>query len=361
MTLSWMEPVNMTGVDKSYIIRYGNSSGTWTVASNTTSVTLQDLTSGTNYTITVVTVGVRGYQSSAVSTSVYTTPASVVASLNNYKSVDVLGVTWMKPEGRVDYYTVSLIGSINPLIYTTTTTQVNITGLLPGREYTVLVQPHSGTCVQTTLVTGATYPTDVGPISFKNIGTNDITLSWMEPVDMTGVDKSYNIRYGNSSDTWTVTTTTTSISLQNLTSGTNYTITVVTVGVRGYQSSAVTTSVYTRKPDQSSSIQITRSISDGSMDITFSPFDTSEKPIVAYAVIITTEMNDNRPPWGILSKTYNDFKNASTKTYVTHIIEQQARSGGSSDLWIHVGDRNMTHSYVNGPLEPQLQYRYPTK
>ncbi|XP_071972729.1 receptor-type tyrosine-protein phosphatase eta-like [Engystomops pustulosus] len=338
VTLSWMEPVNMTSVDKSYNISYGNSSGTWTVTSNTTSISLQNLTSGTNYTIAVVTVGVRGYQSSAVSTSVYTKPMSVKSlqisnvtsssvsltwskpdeyktsysyrvqtkvsssatmlyntivtsesatimaltpgetytflvytraadtitesdpvsyttctvtgqvssiSMNNYKSVDSLGVSWIKPSGKVDNYTVSLTGAVTNTTHTTAT-QVTITGLLPGREYTVTVQTNSGTCSQISApVTQATYPTPPRILSTNTVGTNSLTLSWMEPVNMAGVNKSYNISYGNSSGTWTVTSNTTSISLQDLTSGTNYTITVVTVGVRGYQSSAVSTSVYT--------------------------------------------------------------------------------------------------------------------
>ncbi|KAG8550864.1 hypothetical protein GDO81_029631, partial [Engystomops pustulosus] len=339
LRLSWTEPVDMTGVDKSYNISYGNSSGTWTVTSNTTSISLQNLTSGTNYTITVVTVGVRGYQSSPVTTSVYTKPMSAISlqisnfttnsvslswskpveyktsysyrvqtnvsssatmlyntpvtsesatimtltpgetytfliytraadtitesdpvsnttctvpgqvsyiSVNNYNSVDSLGVTWIKPSGNVTNYTVSLTGAVTNTTQTTAT-QVTITGLLPGREYTVTVQTNSGTCSQISApVTQATYPTPPRSLSLNPTRTNSLTLYWTEPVDMTGVDKSYNIRYGNSSGTWTVTSTTTSVTLQDLTSGTYYTITVVTVGVRGYQSTPVTTSAYTK-------------------------------------------------------------------------------------------------------------------
>ncbi|XP_075139466.1 uncharacterized protein LOC142214420 [Leptodactylus fuscus] len=349
LTLYWTEPVNMTSVNKIYNISYGNSSSPWTVTSNTTSVALQNLTSGTMYTITVVTVGVRGYQSSPVSTSVYTKPLPVKSpqvsnvtsssvfltwsnpdeykpsytyrvqtnvtssstmlyntimtngsvtisnltagetytflvytraadntesdpvslstctvplpavniSLNNYKSVDVLGVSWTKPAGKVDYYTVNVTGDVTD-IWTnntgavtnsiqTNTTQVTVTGLLPGREYNVTVQTVSGSCNQTSApVTEATYPTPPRNLTINSTGTNSLMLYWTEPVNMTGVDKSYNISYGNSSSPWTVTSNTTSVALQNLTSGTMYTITVVTVGVRGYQSSPVSTSVYTK-------------------------------------------------------------------------------------------------------------------
>ncbi|XP_077143239.1 uncharacterized protein LOC143806509 isoform X2 [Ranitomeya variabilis] len=351
LTLSWLEPVNMTGVNKTYNISYGiYPSTTLSVTSSTTNVTtLQSLISGTNYSITVVTVGVRGYPSSPVTTSVYTKPMPVkslqigavtsysvsltwskpdeyqssysyrvqtfnssatmvnntivtsesvtimnltpgetytflvytraadnstesdpvsnttctipgqVSSilLNNYQSVDVLGASWIKPAGQVDYYTVSLTGAIN-ITTQTTSTQVNFTGLLPGREYNVTVQTVSGSCSQTSApVTEATYPTPPGNLSFITITTNNLTLSWSEPVNMTGVNKTYNISYGiYPSTNLSVTSSTTNVTtLQSLISGTNYSITVVTVGVRGYPSSPVTTSVYT-KPMPVNSLQI---------------------------------------------------------------------------------------------------------
>ncbi|XP_069594644.1 receptor-type tyrosine-protein phosphatase eta-like isoform X2 [Ranitomeya imitator] len=349
LTLSWSEPVNMTGVNKTYNISYGISpSTTLSVTSPTTSVTLQSLISGTNYSITVVTVGVRGYQSSPATTSVYTKPISVKSlqigavtaysvsltwskpdeyqtsysyrvrtfnssatmvnntivtsesatimnltpgetytflvytraadiitesdpvsnttctvpgqvstiTMNNYKSVDVLGASWIKPAGKMDNYTVSLTGAINKTTQTTST-QVNFTGLLPGREYNVTVQTVSGSCSQTSApVTEATYPTPPGTLSFTTITTKILTLSWSEPANMTGVNKSYNISYGISPSTnLSMTSPTTSVTLQSLISGTNYSITVVTVGVRGYQSSPVTTSVYT-KPMSVKSLQI---------------------------------------------------------------------------------------------------------
>ncbi|XP_044126392.1 receptor-type tyrosine-protein phosphatase beta-like [Bufo gargarizans] len=546
LPLSWTEPVNMTGVTKSYNISYGMFPSTnITVTSNATNVTLQKLTSGTNYSVTVVTVGVRGYPSSPVSTSVYTKPMSVNSlqisdvtsssvsltwskpdeyqtsysyrvqtnltlssvminytivrsesatimnltagetytfmvytraadnitesdpvslttctvpgqvsslSLNNSKSVDFLGATWTKPAGKVDNYTISLTGAVNKTI-PASTTQVNFTGLLPGREYTVTVQTVSGNCSQTSApVTEATYPTEPGKLSFISIGTKNLTLSWTEPVNMTDVmTKSYNISYGMFPSTnITVTSNATNVTLQNLTSGTNYSITVVTVGVRGYPSSPVSTSVYTKPmpvnslqisdvtsssvsltwskpdeyqtsysyrvqtnltlssvvikdtivrsesatimnltagetytfmvytraaddttesdpvsrstytalPDQPNTIQTSPPSSNGSMDITFLPFDSTHGTIVAYAVIITTEKNGNRPPWGILSKTYNDF-NRLTNTYVTYIIDKTAtmRSQRSNGIAVRVGDGTKTQSYVNGPLDPQSQYR----
>ncbi|PIO22427.1 hypothetical protein AB205_0059140 [Aquarana catesbeiana] len=154
----------MTNVIKSYnITYYWNASSSVTVASNSPHVTLSSLKSGSNYTITVVTVGARGYLSTPVSGSVFTNPT-------------------------------------------------------PPRN-----------------------------ISFILIQTNTTTLSWVEPVNMTRVIKSYNIAYyWNASSPITVTSNYQNVTLLSLKSGSNYTITVVTVGARGYLSTPVSGSVFTK-------------------------------------------------------------------------------------------------------------------
>ncbi|KAM8938758.1 receptor-type tyrosine-protein phosphatase beta-like [Pelodytes ibericus] len=339
ISLSWGEPINMTSVTKSFTITYSNGPGTGTVSSNTLNVTLQSLTSGTNYTITVVTVGAQMYQSSGVSRAVYTKPmfvnqlradnvtsdsisliwdkpveyqsyytyrvqttttsstipinettvtsesalitnltpgetytftvftragdnitesqpvsyitctvpgAAQTITVTNNKSTNSLGVTWTKPNGMADNYTVALTGEINRTI-TTSSTQYNIPDLLPGREYSITIQTVSGNCSQTAApVTEATYPTSPDSVNFTSIGTSNISLSWGEPINMTNVTKSFTITYSNGSVTGTVSSRTLNVTLQSLTSGTNYTITVVTVGVRLYQSSGVSRTVYTK-------------------------------------------------------------------------------------------------------------------
>ncbi|XP_068116385.1 uncharacterized protein [Hyperolius riggenbachi] len=343
--LSWGNPINMTGVNKSYNVTYGLSSSTNTtmISCSNTNVTLQNLTSGSNYTISVVTIAALGYPSAPVTAFTFTKPFpvtnlqtmnvnSTAVSLNwtrvaeyqntyayrvltsvtssstlqntamvanesatiknltagetytftvytvdadgvtisdpqslttctvpgqavsiratSNQSVNSLAVTWAAPAGKTSYYLISLTGNATSLVQNTSTTQTTFSGLLPGREYNVSVQTVSGSCSQAApLVTDATYPTPPGNITFTTIGSNNISLYWGEPINMAGVTKSYNITYwqsSSSSSAWSVTSNNTSVTLQNLTSGTNYTISMVTVGVRGYQSTAVRGSVLTR-------------------------------------------------------------------------------------------------------------------
>nr|DBA17573.1 TPA: hypothetical protein GDO54_002999 [Pyxicephalus adspersus] len=263
IALFWGEPINMTGVNKLYSITYWNSSSSvnWTVTSDTPIVTLKNLTSGTNYTVSVVTVGVLGYQSTPVIGCKFTTPDQVYGiTVNNNKSVDSLVVNWMGPAGQVSYYVVNITGDVNST-QQISSLSVTFSGLLPGRNYTITVQTVSGDRTNTAQpVTEATYPTAPGNIIFTNIGTNTITLSWGEPINMTSVMKSYSITYWNSSSSvnWTVPSNTPYVTLENMTSGTNYTVSVVTVGVRGYLSTPVISYVFT-KPMPVISLQNTSS------------------------------------------------------------------------------------------------------
>ncbi|XP_040266272.1 receptor-type tyrosine-protein phosphatase beta-like [Bufo bufo] len=148
------------------------------------SATIMNLTAGETYTFMVYTRAADDItESDPVSRSTCTVPGQVSnLSLTNYKSVDFLGATWTKPAGKVDNYTVSLTGAVNKTT-ATSTTQVNFTGLLPGREYTVTVQTVSGSCSQMSApVTEATYPTEPGKLSFISIGNKNLTLSWTEPL-----------------------------------------------------------------------------------------------------------------------------------------------------------------------------------
>ncbi|XP_075423779.1 receptor-type tyrosine-protein phosphatase beta-like isoform X1 [Ascaphus truei] len=548
ISLSWGDPINMINVAKTFNITYRNSSGAWSVSSNTASVTLQSLRSGTKYTITAVTVGVRQYQSLPVSGDVYTKPkpvkllrandvtsnsvplswdkpdeynsyytyrvqtnTSVSSSIivtnesvtisnltagetytfsvftradnvtegeslsvttctvpglltsenitvSNKNSISFLEVNWTKPAGKVDYYNVTLTGDINTKKQTDST-QVNFTDLLPGREYSINILTVSGNCSQPAdPVIEATYPSKPRDLVFNDIGTNNMSLSWGDPITMTSVTKTFNITYSNSSGAWSISSNTASVTLQSLMPGTKYSITVATVGARQYQSLPVS-SDETTVPDSVPSFEcysqpeksalsftwqcpngqhsffkltvtdktpvtnVTTVVSNCSsgyqsfnvthlkyhteyavnittlsygkesnavqeiscwtsitsppdppvtvvqnpaasshnvIDFTFLEFDNTNGPIKAYAVIITTDTNGQKPPSGILSKTYKDFKSKNTKTYVTYIkasAPPTGRSNKANPIAIRVGDGSSTHGYNNGPLEPLTAYR----
>ncbi|XP_040183951.1 receptor-type tyrosine-protein phosphatase eta-like [Rana temporaria] len=138
----------MTGVVKSYNITYWNSSSPSIIAgpvrSNTANVTLQNLTSGTNYTVSVVTIIPWGYQSTAVIGSVCTKPLSVKSPQIGAKTTNSMSLTWTQPDEYQSSYTYRVqtnATSPSTLINNTTVSSASATigNLTAGETYTFLV------------------------------------------------------------------------------------------------------------------------------------------------------------------------------------------------------------------------------
>ncbi|XP_077309608.1 receptor-type tyrosine-protein phosphatase eta isoform X3 [Lithobates pipiens] len=248
MNVSWNKP-NEYQSSYSYKVQTSVPSSTW--ISNTTVTTesakIENLTAGETYTFTVYTIANNSTESDPSSVTKCTVPGEAVnITVNNYQSVNSLVVSWAAPTGNVSNYNVTLTGDVNKTLQNTST-QVTFTDLLPGRPYTITVQTISGSCSRITTVTAATYPTPPRNITFITILANTTTLSWVEPVDMATVTKSYNITYyWSASSPITVRSNSSNAALSSLKSGSNYTITVVTVGVQEYLSTPVSRYVFTR-------------------------------------------------------------------------------------------------------------------
>ncbi|XP_077309651.1 uncharacterized protein LOC143929620 isoform X1 [Lithobates pipiens] len=189
--------------------------------------------------------------------------------------------------------------------------------------------------------------------------TDSISLFWTKP---DGYQSTYSYRVQTN-----ITSPSTLISnikvtgetatIPNLTPGETYTFTVFTTAADNVtKSDPVSLTPVTRPFAIPDSVQIVRSSSGDAMDITFQGFDTPNGPVVAYAVILTTDLSGNEPSKRSLSKTYNDFRNGLTRTYVTSVIGPQ-NTDQSNQISVHVGDGAVSRGYVNGPLDPTLQYR----
>ncbi|PIO27323.1 hypothetical protein AB205_0128150 [Aquarana catesbeiana] len=133
-----------------------------------------------------------------------------------------------------------------------------------------------------------------------------------------------------------------------------------TATVTSFSGSTSTTTTFETGPVEiPGGVQIVRSYSGDAMNITFQSVDTSYGSTVVYAVIMTTDFSDNKPTKGSFAKTYNDFRNRLTNTYVTSVIEQQniENTDQSNRINVHVGDGSVSRGYINGPLDPALRYR----
>ncbi|XP_069077557.1 uncharacterized protein [Pleurodeles waltl] len=257
---SWNQPLNMSGIQLTYNIKYSSSQGNGSITNTSTHANIENLVSGTNYTISVVTVGVYNYSSPPLLISSYTRPSQVSSqdiTLNNRKSPNNIEVNWSAPPGLVEWYTVYLQGAVTQNETTSSIKPVNFTDLLPGREYSITITTISGPFNETSaVVTEATYPERPGSVTSLDAERNSIKFSWNQPLNMSGIQLTYNITYNSSQGNRSITNTSTYANIENLVSGTNYTISVVTVGVYNYSSPPLLISSYTR-PSQVSSQDIT--------------------------------------------------------------------------------------------------------
>ncbi|CAH2283425.1 receptor-type tyrosine- phosphatase eta [Pelobates cultripes] len=101
--------------------------------------------------------------------------------------------------------------------------------------------------------------------------------------------------------------------------------------------------------------------SSSQISFSFPKFENTNEPLKSYAVIVTTGGNvaGQVPNRGILNKTYDDFKNKKTNTYVTNIKETASRTLRSltaNSVTVIIGAGDKKYGYYNGPLEPSTSY-----
>ncbi|XP_071360006.1 receptor-type tyrosine-protein phosphatase beta isoform X5 [Trachinotus anak] len=211
----------------------------------TETYTFFDLTPGELYTFNVSTV-VEGVMSTWEKTSSYTRP-EVVSNITAIGNTTTMSVTWIPALGRVVSYTVKLYRD-EQLVQNSTdlgnTTLIKVfEGLKPGVLYCVEVFAKSGSFKSDRRrVCNATFPNPPGPITVESQTVESINFTWEFPEDMDHNNYSFRVSTVNGSfqieNNWFL--------LDNLESGSRYSISVVTVGVFDYESTAVTAYNYTR-------------------------------------------------------------------------------------------------------------------
>ncbi|XP_035646574.1 receptor-type tyrosine-protein phosphatase eta isoform X2 [Oncorhynchus keta] len=223
------------------------------VSMNTTetSTTISGLTAGVQYNFTVTTVaGDKTTVGEGNTTTTFTNPKQPVNIVATRPGTSQLNVTWTLPGGRVDQYNVNISNAA--LSYTssqtTQTPMASFTGLQSGRVYEVTVTAVAGH-FRNQSATGqlATVPNPPGPLNITERTTSSLAVQWKTPGLMTGVPGiSYDISY-YSTGTGASSQSTASLgyNLLSLSSGTFYTITVITVGAQDLGSTPVNTSGYT--------------------------------------------------------------------------------------------------------------------
>ncbi|XP_032379279.1 receptor-type tyrosine-protein phosphatase eta [Etheostoma spectabile] len=211
-------------------------------STETETYTFFNLTPGNFYSFKVLTV-VEGVMSAVENTSGYTKPEAVTAIMA-IGSTTSMSVSWTPAFGQVDSYAVQLFrgGQLVKKSPNLSTTTFKFPGLTPGVSYCAVVITKSGPYENNNSVCNATFPNPPGPITVTSQTVESINFTWPFPNGMDHNQYNFSVYSFKGSlisgKNWFL--------LDQLQSGSLYSIAVVTEGVLNYQSSAVTTENYTR-------------------------------------------------------------------------------------------------------------------
>ncbi|XP_070538207.1 receptor-type tyrosine-protein phosphatase beta-like isoform X2 [Ptychodera flava] len=196
-------------------------------------LSLSSLLPGTTYQLSIVTTS--GTEESDATTEEVTTnplPASDL-TVSDYDGTSVT-LTWTQPPSTAfDEYKLSWTpantNGDTELTVPKSDTQVILQQLTPGEEYTVtLVTKRLSALSQSITATQRTTPTPPGAITINSATTDSLTVSW---VAAQNTFDSYEVTYtptGTTSSPSEVSRSTTQLTLEGLTAGQSYSITIKT-------------------------------------------------------------------------------------------------------------------------------------
>nr|XP_040018737.1 receptor-type tyrosine-protein phosphatase eta isoform X2 [Gasterosteus aculeatus aculeatus] len=331
MTVSWKEAVGLVGSYAVLLFRDNLMVKNVTDLSNfTTNVGFTDLIPGVLYCVEVVTTS--GPLMNAASRVCNATWPAAVSGVTAIGNTTAMTVSWKEAVGLVGSYAVLLFRD-NLMVKNVTdlsnfTTNVGFTDLIPGVLYCVEVVTTSGPLMNAaSRVCNATFPNPPGPIMVESQTVNSINFTWPFPggMDYTQYNFSVSSHNGSSviSKNWYV--------LQNLESGSPYNLSVVTVGVLHYESTAVTTFKYTRPLSVNN---LTTSTEEDSITVMWEKPDQYKE---SYCYILSWHSSDesirNTPITRFYSKI-NDL--VPGKQYNISVTTETVDGTEGAPIWISV-------------------------
>ncbi|XP_068169430.1 receptor-type tyrosine-protein phosphatase eta-like [Antennarius striatus] len=248
INFTWPHPEDMDHHQYNFLVSSFNGS----VLTEDNWFLLDNLQSGTQYHISIVTVGVWNYTSTAVTAENYTKPEMVKPSISSLGSNDSIWVSWNKPPGKVEYYKVHLNNSASMLQEKraiTNKTSWLFESLSAGKLYSAMVTTYSGPVSSSSgFVSNATFPNAPGPIHIQTKTTDSISIKWEEAPLMTGASFYYRLIITSSQSIVDIPSTNNSHSFSSLLSGTSYNMSVATVGIMDLESEPVWIHMVTTRP-----------------------------------------------------------------------------------------------------------------
>ncbi|XP_053174863.1 receptor-type tyrosine-protein phosphatase eta-like [Scomber japonicus] len=263
ISLSWNKP---TGNISFYKVEWADGEKENV---NETSKTITGLAAGENYTISVTAVADDGRTEGVTEDiSQYTKP-DVVKNLSVSEiTTSSVSLTWTKPEGNSTFYRVQWTAGTYNLGVTVSETEMNVTSLTAGVQYTFTIIAVTGdnkTVGEAKTVSQYTKPDVVRNLSVSEITTSSVSLTWTKPE---GNSPFYRVQWTAGTDNWGVTVNETEMNVTSLTAGVQYTFTIIAVaGDNETVGEAKTVSKYT-KPEVVKSLSVSE-ITTSSVSLTW--------------------------------------------------------------------------------------------
>ncbi|XP_047675780.1 titin [Tachysurus fulvidraco] len=247
ISLQWTQAM---GEISHYVIKYENFNVTVNETTEITSININNLTPGVQYTFKVFAVAAdKTTEGNYSCISAYTNP-NVVTSLNvSGKTTSSVFLTWNEPQGNRSFYIVNWTnGSVNNS-FNTSNTSYNVTGLIAGLSYTftvTAVAADNQTTGASTQISEFTYPNLVTSLNVSGKTTSSVSLTWNEPQ---GNRSFFTVNWTNGTVNNSSNTSNISYNVTGLTAGVSYTFNVTAVAADNQTTGASTQISAFTKPD----------------------------------------------------------------------------------------------------------------
>ncbi|KAI4894586.1 hypothetical protein NFI96_018812, partial [Prochilodus magdalenae] len=267
VSLTWTPP---RGQSSSYTVWWTNGTVSNNNTTQSTSYTVTDLSPGVKYTFNVTAVAADNITSGApVQISRFTNPNVVTNLIISSYTTSSVSLTWTPPQGNFSSYTIEWTNVTVSNSSTTLNTSYTVTNLTPGVKYTFSVTAVAGdniTSEAPVQISTFTIPDVVTNLSISAHTTSSVSLTWTPP---RGQSSSYTVWWTNGTVSNNNTTQSTSYTVTDLTPGVKYTFNVTAVAADNITSGApVQTSAFTN-PDIVTGL--TASSTNTSISLTWTP------------------------------------------------------------------------------------------
>nr|XP_056707926.1 receptor-type tyrosine-protein phosphatase eta-like [Euleptes europaea] len=330
-----------------------------------TRVAISQLTPGTNYTFSIYSVAADNTtEGNPDSISLFTKPSAVSKIIFENISTNGVILSWSIEDAAASGYTYRIYiqnGSSAGWNVTQSSSSKNasIQGLNPGTSYSFSVFARVNSGKTEGGASSQTVCTDAAPVGTLNckpvLKQPELNLSWSPPE---GIYNSFTIQVSNGTlnRSEQYSSENQGAIIKDLSYFVNYTVRIVThsCGEMSIPQDKICLTSIT-DPPVPSEIPTAEATSHNTLKVQFSPFESINGPLEAYAVIITTskEMKCSNES---LADTYQDFTEKKTDSYVACVKDVQ-HSSKVDRYDISIGDGLTYHGYYNGKLEPLGSYR----